>query len=75
MDKNSKDKLKNIPRRKCEICKRFKSYTNPLNCCFECKKYFCYDHCDDYLLKNGSDIEGNLRNVCENCAKLFNYGH
>lgn len=61
MNEETKERLKNIPIKRCSICRTQRSYTNPLEKCSVCGEWFCYDHLKTSLEKNG------VVNYCDGC--------
>jgi len=56
--------------RKCAECGRA---SNHLAKCYECKKFFCYDHiCGGMVNHTMRDTE-RIRDVCEKCKEEFTY--
>ena len=73
MEEAIKKKLRKIPKRRCAECNKVKSYVNPIAKCFECKKYFCYDHIFQEQVKDDMRPSDQLRGVCKRCQKKFGY--
>lgn len=73
MTEEIKKRLKELPRAKCSVCGKSRTYLNPMEVCFECKKKFCYDHIfgAQINLKMGKNEKG--RNICEECQIKFDY--
>ena len=68
------NQLKELPKHnKCSVCSAQRSYTNPLEKCFECKKRFCYRHIWGGQIKDGMKKDELVRNICESCRKSKGY--
>lgn len=65
MDEATKERLKNIPKTKCAICDRPRSYTNPMAKCKICGKKFCYDH-----IRTKPEDDG-VGDYCDACFSLI----
>jgi hypothetical protein len=64
MTQESKDRLKNIKRSRCTICKTEQRYSNPMATCFECRKKFCFDHIKGGQVTKGMGMNELIRDVC-----------
>jgi len=73
MDKETKERLKKIPRTKCAKCGSKQHYTNPMAKCFECKKKYCFDHIWGIQVNNKMKENDELRNICDECKKKHGY--
>ena len=68
-----RQRMANIPRTRCAKCKKFKSYENPTQKCWECKQNFCYEHIWGGLTKEGMEETEELRSICDKCKDSFDY--
>jgi len=73
MDQKTKDKLKNIPRKLCLICKSKRSYTNPIAKCYECENDFCYNHILGGQVNDKMKENDKIRDVCKKCKHKHSY--
>lgn len=73
MDQRKKDELRRKPKTTCFQCHSIKSYTNPMERCWECKNKFCYDHIACLQHKEGMSECTPLRSVCAECRKSQGY--
>lgn len=73
MDQETKDKLKLIPTKTCTVCKTKRSYGNPMTKCYECGKFFCYNHIQASQVKKGMGSGEALRDICGKCVSKHNY--
>ncbi len=69
----TKNMLKNRKKAACFKCNSKKSYTNPMEKCFECKEKFCFDHIIGGLSKEGMSQNEEFRSTCERCKKDHDY--
>ena len=60
-------------RARCVVCKKFKSYSNPVEKCYECGNKFCLDHLWVGQMKGGMDENEAGRKVCDGCKESYGY--
>lgn len=73
LSNEAKEKLRNIPKSRCSVCDSPRSYTNPMERCFECKKKFCFDHIFTMQVKPNMKNGDPVRDICEKCKTKYNY--
>ena len=74
MDKETIKRLKSFKsHNKCKKCGKGRSYTNPLDKCFECKERFCFEHLYGGAVKDGMKQNEPIRTVCESCFATHKY--
>lgn len=73
MSEAIKARLAKIPQSRCFVCNSPKSYTNPVEKCFECKRKFCYDHLWGGQVNAEMTPNQQVRQVCDECRKKHNY--
>jgi len=73
MIQSIKDKLRLIPRTVCFKCQSKRSYTNPMERCFECREKFCYDHIHCSQFKDEMSSSDEFRSICEECKIKHKY--
>lgn len=67
MNKETKDRLKLIPNPRCSVCDSSRQYSNPLDKCFGCDKWFCFDHIWSKTSEPQKSINGELALLCDVC--------
>jgi len=69
----AKERLRKIPKTKCDLCNSKISYLNPMGRCFECKNRFCFDHLNCLQFKEGMSQNESLRDICDECKAKHGY--
>jgi len=64
---------KNIEKRPCKICGQKRSYTIPLDTCYECKGRFCYQHISGGQVTDKMGQGEPIRDICDLCIKGSEY--
>jgi hypothetical protein len=58
---------------RCSECGSWRSYTNPMARCWECKKKFCYGHVWCGQINDNMGPSDVVRNICGSCQIASNY--
>ena len=73
MTEEQKEKLKNMPQKKCFICGKNGYYQNPLAKCFECGHNFHFSHIYGAQINKKIDKNERGRSVCKECKEKHGY--
>lgn len=74
MDIQTIERLKNLPKTKCEVCNTSIIPSNPGERCEFCKKKYCFDHLYGMFVKKGQRDSESCHNICDKCL-LVTEGH
>jgi len=67
MDSATKERLRAIPPTRCQICKTFRSYENPVAKCYWCGKKYCFDHITCGYMRKNQPLNEELHDICDIC--------
>lgn len=73
MNEAALTRLKKIPPTRCTKCKSVRSYTNPMEKCYECKRKFCFDHIQSLQINDKMNENTPVRCVCPECIPKHGY--